>query len=206
MIQFEVRRYGSYRQDSLLVVGLAELREEGGREFVFQGNLEEREYEDGDGWPEGDSYCVSDESGRTSFACISEVEVRSNSVRFVFNEKGKLELLLDDVEYGLLVVDSEIDVDRVASELRQILQSGPSQYHPRLLGNFVLVHMGGGYCAGREGVFTMTVSVTGCSSARVLWQPPFARILWGVLCPRMLSSRSCRPAMRPFLTASAFPG
>lgn len=84
MISIVARAAGVEEELPLLLVGIAEAEDGGGRAFHFQCDLRRNEYEEGSNWPEGESYCVSNEGGFTRFGCVSEIESKGNAIRVVF--------------------------------------------------------------------------------------------------------------------------
>jgi hypothetical protein len=118
----------------LLLAGFAEAADGSGRAFHFQCDLRVNDYEQGGNWPEGESYCVSNERGFTRFGCVREIEARGNTVKVVFSEGAVRDLQLLDSEYEFRVAADDADMPRLLAMLRRILTCGRPEYHPRILG------------------------------------------------------------------------
>ncbi len=134
MISIVARAVGVEEQTPLLMVGFAESEDGGGRAFHFQCDLRRNEYEEGSNWPEGESYCVSNEGGLTRFGCVREIEAREGAIRVVFTEGAVRDLRLTDSEYVLEVASAGVDMAQILSELRRILTCGRPEYHPQFIG------------------------------------------------------------------------
>lgn len=134
MISIDARATGVEEYPPLLVVGIAESEDEGGRAFQFQCDLRRNEYEEGSNWPEGESYCVTNEGGFSRFGCVSEIEAKGNAIRVVFTAGAVRDLRLEDSEYEFQISIEEVDMGKILRELRRILACGRPEYHPRFLG------------------------------------------------------------------------
>ncbi|WP_329568551.1 hypothetical protein [Kitasatospora sp. NBC_01266] len=134
MISIVARAAGVEEHQPLLLVGFAESEDGGGRAFHFQCDLRRNDYEEGSNWPEGESYCVSNEGGFTRFGCVSEIESKGNTIRVVFTEGAVRDLRLGDSEYEFQIVSKDVEMAEILGELRRILTCGRPEYHPRFLG------------------------------------------------------------------------
>lgn len=136
MISIVARAAGVEEHPPLLLVGIAELEDGGGRAFHFQCDLRRNEYEEGSNWPEGESYCVSTEGGFTRFGCVSEIESSGNVVRTLFTEGAVCDLRLDDSEYEFHIAADGVDMNETRRKIRTVLTCGRPEYHPRFLGTW----------------------------------------------------------------------
>ena len=134
MISFVAQAVGIEEHPPLLLVGFAESADGGGRAFHFQCDLRRNEYEEGSNWPEGESYCVSNEGGFTRFGCVREIEAREDVIRVIFTEGAVRDLRLQDDEYEFRVATSEVAMSDLLRELRRILTCGRPDYHPQFIG------------------------------------------------------------------------
>ncbi|MFB4282318.1 MULTISPECIES: hypothetical protein [unclassified Nonomuraea] len=134
MISIVARAAGVEEHPPLLLVGIAESEDGGGRAFHFQCDLRRNEYEEGGNWPEGESYCVSNEAGLTKFGCVREIEARGNLIKVVFTSEAARDLRLGDSEYEFEIVGEEVDMAEILLGLRRILTCGRPEYHPRFSG------------------------------------------------------------------------
>lgn len=134
MISLVVGAAGVEEHLPLLLAGFAEAADGGGRAFHFQCDLRVNDYEEGSNWPEGESYCVSNERGFTRFGCVREIEVRGDTVRVAFTEGAVRDLQLPDSEYEFRVAADGVDMPGLLTTLRRILTCGRPEYHPRILG------------------------------------------------------------------------
>jgi hypothetical protein len=117
----------------LLLAGFAESAD-GGWAFAFQCDLRMNDYGEDSDWPEGESYCVSNERGFTRYGCVREVEAVGNTVRVVFTEGAVRDLQLRDSEYEFQVTADDADMPGLLAALRRVLTCGRPEYHPRILG------------------------------------------------------------------------
>lgn len=134
MISFVAQAAGIEEHPPLLLVGFAESVDGGGRAFHFQCDLRRNEFEEGSNWPEGESYCVSNEGGFTRFGCVREIEARENVIRVSFTDGAVRDLRLQDSEYEFQVVIDEVEMVELLQELRRILTCGRPEYHPQFIG------------------------------------------------------------------------
>ena len=134
MISLVAGAAGVEEHPPLLLAGFAEATDGGGRAFHFQCDLRVNDYEQESNWPEGESYCVSNERGFTSFGCVREIEARGDTVRVVFSEGAVRDLRLPDSEYELRVAAGDAGMPGLLAMLRRILTCGRPEYHPRILG------------------------------------------------------------------------
>lgn len=134
MISFVAQAAGIEEHPPLLLVGFAESVDGGGRAFHFQCDLRRNEYEEGSNWPEGESYCVSNEGGFTRFGCVREIEAHEDAIRVLFTESAVRDLRLQDAEYEFRVATDEVDIADLLRELRRILTCGRPEYHPQFTG------------------------------------------------------------------------
>ncbi len=134
MISIVARAVGVEEHPPLLMVGFAESEDGGGRAFHFQCDLRMNEFEDGSNWPEGESYCVSNEGGLTRFGCVREIEAQGSAVRVVFTEGAVRDLRLADSEYKFEIASENVDMAEVLSDLRRVLTCGRPEYHPQFIG------------------------------------------------------------------------
>lgn len=134
MVPIVIRAAGVEEEPPLLLVGFAEGEDGAGRAFHFQCDVRVNDYAEGSNWPEGESYCVSNEGGFTRFGCVREIEARSNILRVLFTEGAVRDLRLSDTEYELQIVGADVDLAGILRELRRILTCGRPEYHPRMAG------------------------------------------------------------------------
>jgi len=134
VISFVAQAAGIEEHPPLLLVGFAESVDGGGRAFHFQCDLRRNEFEEGSNWPEGESYCVSNEGGFTRFGCVREIEARENVIRVSFTDGAVRDLRLQDSEYEFQVVIDEVEMVELLQELRRILTCGRPEYHPQFIG------------------------------------------------------------------------
>ncbi|MFC5907899.1 hypothetical protein [Streptacidiphilus monticola] len=134
MISFVAQAAGIEEHPPLLLVGFAESADGGGQAFHFQCDLRRNEFDEGSNWPEGESYCVSNEGGFTRFGCVREIEAHGNVIRVSFTEGAVRDLRLRDSEYEFRVTAEDVDMAELLNELRRILTCGRPEYHPRFIG------------------------------------------------------------------------
>ncbi|MYV47315.1 Imm10 family immunity protein [Streptomyces sp. SID2888] len=133
MVVLEIREVGVEDESPLLMVGLAESTEGEGRDFVFQCDLRRNEYLPDSNWPEGDSYCVTNQAGMTNYGAVREVELRSDVLRVVFTAGAVRDLHLEDSEFEFRINSNEFDREEFRRCLRSIVTCGRPEYHPTLV-------------------------------------------------------------------------
>lgn len=134
MITIVAREVGIEEELPLLMVGISEFRtSEEGRDFFFQCDLGRNEYSDPSNWPEGESYCLVNEGGRTVYGCVREASFRDGRLFFKFTEKAVRDLNLQDSEYSFVIEDEDVDLDDVRQQLVKILTCGRPEYRPQVL-------------------------------------------------------------------------
>lgn len=134
MISFVAGAAGVEEHSPLLLAGFAEAADGGGRAFHFQCDLRVNDYQQESNWPEGESYCVSNERGFTRFGCVREVRARDNTVRVSFTEGAVRDLQLPDPEYEFRVTADDADMPMLLTVLRRILTCGRPEFQPRIVG------------------------------------------------------------------------
>ncbi|MFD0736499.1 Imm10 family immunity protein [Planotetraspora mira] len=134
MITIMIQEVGIEDEPPLLLVGMAESSEDEGRDFVFQCDLRRNDYQENSNWPEGESYCVANESGLTNYGAVREVELKNDSLRVVFTDAAVQGLRLDDSEYEFRIDSDGFHPQEFRRYLRKVLTCGRPEYHPRLLG------------------------------------------------------------------------
>jgi hypothetical protein len=134
VISLVVEAAGVEEHPPLLLAGFAEAADGGGRAFHFQCDLRVNDFQEGSNWPEGESYCVSNERGLTRFGCVREIEARGDRVRVAFTDGAVRDLRLPDPDYEFRVTADDVDMPRLLTVLRQILTCGRPEYHPLILG------------------------------------------------------------------------
>ena len=118
----------------MLLVGMGEYSNEQGLDVIFTANLQHNEYREDSNWPEGESYCVTNTEGLTSFGGVSEVELQGNSMRIVFSGKTARAMGLPDHEILFQIAPEVVDMDSLSHVLKAIFTCGRPEYHPRLTG------------------------------------------------------------------------
>jgi hypothetical protein len=134
VIPFIARAVGVEEHLPLLLVGFAESSDGGGRAFHFQCDLRVNQFPEISNWPEGESYCVSNEAGLTRFGCVSDIEYREGALKVLFTEGAVRDLRLEDSAYEIQLAGEGFDLNEVLRELRRILTCGRPEYHPRFVG------------------------------------------------------------------------
>jgi hypothetical protein len=133
MITIVGREIGIEEEPPLLMVGVAESATERGRAFYFQCDLRRNEYVDPSNWPEGESYCVVNEGGRTVYGCVRRASYQNGELFVEFSEKAVRDLNLEDSQYTFVMQDTDADLDEVRRQLVRILTCGRPDYHPAVL-------------------------------------------------------------------------
>ncbi|MGW0943546.1 hypothetical protein ACWD4O_13510 [Streptomyces sp. NPDC002623] len=118
----------------LLLVGLGEYSDEEGLDVVFTANLRHNDYPENSNWPEGESYCVTNTEGLTSFGGVSEAEFHERSLRVLFTERTARVMELPDREMVFRIDAADVDLDSLSRVLKTIFTCGRPEYHPRLTG------------------------------------------------------------------------
>lgn len=132
MISIVAREIGVEDERPLLLVGIAESSGDEGRDFVFQCDLRVNEYQDGSNWVEGETYCVVNEHGSTSYGGVREIDFQGNVLRIVFDDKTIDALKLEDSEYEFRIEADLADVAKVRRYLTMILTCGRPEYRPQV--------------------------------------------------------------------------
>jgi hypothetical protein len=114
----------------ILSVGLAESSAEDGRDFIFQCDLRNNDYPAESNWPEGETYCVTDSWGRTSYGGVAEASFRGRTLRLVFTEKTVRVLQLDEADWELIIGDAVEGTEEARRQLRRVLSCGRPEYRP----------------------------------------------------------------------------
>ncbi|MET9912362.1 hypothetical protein ABZZ74_37160 [Streptomyces sp. NPDC006476] len=134
MVTLTIRDIEIDDEAPMLLVGMGEYSNEEGLDIIFTANLRNNDYQENSNWPEGESYCVTDTEGLTSFGGVSEVDLKTNSVRIVFSEKTARVMRLPDREILFQFAPGVVDANRLSSALKRIFTCGRPEYHPRLTG------------------------------------------------------------------------
>jgi hypothetical protein len=132
-ISIVARDVGVEDEPPLLLVGFAESDAEDARSFLFQCDLRRNVYQDDSNWPEGESYCVSNERGLTRYGCVREVEFLESAIRVKFDEGAIRDLRLEDSEFEFQIAAEGVDYDEFSRRLREVLTCGRPEFHPRFL-------------------------------------------------------------------------
>jgi hypothetical protein len=127
------RAVGIEDMDPLLLVGFGESHEAEGRDFVFQCDLRVNDYPEQSNWPQGETYCVTDADGRTSFGGVLEAEFRGDVFRVLFDDRTVAVLRLPEPEWELHLQDGDADLPVVRRQLTRVLTCGRPEFRPRLL-------------------------------------------------------------------------
>src|SRR5690349_9382336 len=133
MIALVAQAVGIEEHLPLLLVGFAEHEDGSGWAFHFQCDLRRNDYRENDNWPEGDSYCVSNEEGLTRFGCVREIEAQGGVIKVIFTEGAVRDLRLSDSEYEIRITANDVNVAQIRRELRRILTCGRPEYYPQVL-------------------------------------------------------------------------
>jgi hypothetical protein len=94
MISFVAREVGIEDESPLLLVGVSESTDDDGQDFFFQCDLRRNDYPEVSNWPEGESYSVSEQGGRSAYGCVREVWFQGNLLRFTLSARGASALAL----------------------------------------------------------------------------------------------------------------
>ncbi|MDT5041756.1 MAG: hypothetical protein QOE51_2741 [Actinoplanes sp.] len=130
MISFVAREVGIEDESPLLLVGISESTDDDGQDFFFQCDLRRNDYPEVSNWPEGESYSVSEQGGRSAYGCVREVWFQGNLLRFTLSARGASALALDDVSYEIRIEDPRADLPEVRRYLRRIVTCGRPEFHP----------------------------------------------------------------------------
>jgi hypothetical protein len=133
MITIIGREIGIEEEPPLLMVGIAESATEEGRAFFFQCDLRRNDYVDPSNWPEGESYCLVNEGGRTVYGCVRQASFRDGELFFEFTEQAVRDLNLEDSRYTFVIEDPTADIGEVCRQLVRVLTCGRPDYHPATL-------------------------------------------------------------------------
>lgn len=130
MITVTVDEAEVVQDDPLYLIGL----EGEGTEFVFQCDVRRNQYDAEGNWAEGDSYCVTNEAGQTSYGSVRKVELSERSLKITFSEKALRCMGLVDQEMEFKLDSSQLDFVDLARACRVIFTCGRPEYHPRMTG------------------------------------------------------------------------
>ncbi|WP_158721397.1 hypothetical protein [Streptomyces sp. NRRL S-241] len=118
----------------VVFVGMSEGDDDGGADFIFMADLRHNDFRDGSNWPEGESYCVTNSAGLTSYGGILEAELGSGFLRVKFSDYTAEVLVLAGSEVSFQIAAEGLDFAHLATSLRRILTCGRPEYFPRLVG------------------------------------------------------------------------
>ncbi|MDT5041132.1 MAG: hypothetical protein QOE51_2117 [Actinoplanes sp.] len=82
-------------------------------------------------WPQGETYCVTDADGRTSFGGVLEAEFRGDVLRVLFDDRTVAALRLREPEWELHLQDGDADLPKVRRQLTRVLTCGRLEFRPR---------------------------------------------------------------------------
>ncbi|MFD9724624.1 hypothetical protein [Streptomyces sp. NPDC059072] len=123
-------------EDSLPVVfvGMSEGGDDDGADFIFMADIRHNDFHEPSNWPEGESYCVTNSDGLTSYGGVLEVELDSKFLRVKFSDSTAEVLALAGSDVSFRIDAESVDFTHLASSLRRILTCGRPEYFPRLIG------------------------------------------------------------------------
>lgn len=117
------------REDNWFEAGVSENPDGSGRVLIFQCQLEEPDEQDTSLGM--DTYCVSNESGGSTYAGIESIEVDRERLRVVLTDASAEELELSDTEIEVDISGLDDDVvSQVHDGLRRILAFGRPDARP----------------------------------------------------------------------------
>ncbi|WP_327265177.1 hypothetical protein OG444_30290 [Streptomyces sp. NBC_01232] len=134
MITIVIRDVEIEDSPPVVFVGMSEGGEEGGADFIFMADLRHNDFREGSNWPEGESYCVTNSGGLTSYGGVLEAELDSGLLRVKFSDRTAEVLVLAGSEVSFRVDAEGVDFAHLATSLRRILTCGRPEYFPRLVG------------------------------------------------------------------------
>ena len=133
MRTFRVDDYEISEYRTLLMLGLSEPRDAGGRDVVFQCDLRTNDYPEVSNWPEGESYCLTDGRGRTAYGGVSTAVFQGPVLRMSFTAKTVSAMGLDEPEWEFVFDGSDAELLEVRTRLERILTCGRPEYRPGVL-------------------------------------------------------------------------
>jgi hypothetical protein len=134
MVTLTIRDIEIDDDSPMLLVGMGEHLDEDGFNIIFTANLQHNEYQENSNWPEGESYCVTNADGLTSFGGVTEIDLDGSSLRMTFSEKTARVMELPDRELMFQIAPGVTDLKALSRILKSIFTCGRPEYHPRLTG------------------------------------------------------------------------
>src|SRR5690606_15748484 len=117
-----------------LMVGITEMRGAvGGAAVMFQYDLVRSQPDDGDAWPQDQTYCVTDERGAVHCGGVQKIVLDGALLRIVFTESAAAALALDDRVLEISLAISDADREAMCGGLRRVLSCGRREYQPTVI-------------------------------------------------------------------------
>ncbi|MFI8105414.1 hypothetical protein [Streptomyces sp. NPDC086023] len=134
MIQITVRDVSIENTPPLVMIGMGDFIEDENRDVIFMADLRHNNYAEVSNWPEGESYCVTDSEGRTSFGGVRRAVISESTFTVLFSERTAEVLGLSDAEVSFNIAPHDLDHAAFRSAMKEILTCGRPIYHPQLHG------------------------------------------------------------------------
>ncbi|RNL82418.1 Imm10 family immunity protein [Halostreptopolyspora alba] len=133
MIELRIVDFEVAEHPPIIMVGLAEAVEDGGRDFVFQCDLRNNDYQEGSNWREGESYCVTNSDGAVVYGGIRSVCLDRRVLYVTFTEEVVTEMPISGGEVAFHLPCEAME-GRLLGCMRDILRCGRPEYEPTISG------------------------------------------------------------------------